>query len=129
MESKDYTKSPIDKLVELAEKSEHENLIVKKRLDTHSAERFSDRQEKRSDNINNIGIWLMWFGGIMLTLFVLLTFASGLFSSYLPETTGFQALSDLFSAIVINSKTIILILLGYFFRDYATEIVTHVRSR
>ncbi len=129
MEKDDSLDKPLKKLAELDAKTSLRNTTTKRELDTKGSERHFDRQEKWKDNINSIRIGLMWFGGLALIIFVFLIFVAGIYPSKLPQSGGVKALEDLFIIMVSNSKIIILLIIGYFFRDYAGEMYDKVRGR
>ncbi len=65
-----------------------------------------------------IQIILMIILAVALIAFLVLVILAGVTQHILPDTEGVRALSKLFSEIAINAKSVALILLGFFFRDY-----------
>jgi hypothetical protein len=124
----DYLGRSLKKLEEIGKKTELKNTATKKELDTKSNERHFARREKRKDHTNNIGIILMYVGGFALVAFICLVFLAGINPKLLPESSGVTALEELFVLVVKNSKIIILIIVGYFFRDYASEMYGRVKE-
>jgi hypothetical protein len=124
----DLTEQTLAKLSVVEEKADKENVITKKRIDTRLAEGHFARQERRRDATNAITIWLMRGAGWMLVIFVVLLFLVGINPAKFPGSPGVKALEEIFVLMVANSKIITLIVIGYFFRDYASEMYDRVKD-
>lgn len=121
-----YIESPLKKLEEAEAKAQLHNNRIKSELDIKGNERHFARQELQKDARNIIKIILMGFFGVMIIFFIVLVFMAGIYPSVLPQSEGVAHLEDLFGLIVTNSKIILLIALGYFFREYAADVMDKV---
>jgi len=65
-----------------------------------------------------IQIILMIILAFALITFLVFVILAGVTQNVLPDTEGVRALSKLFSEITLNAKSVALILIGFFFRDY-----------
>lgn len=68
-----------------------------------------------------IQIFLMAVFALSLTAFLVLVILAGV-TNVLPDTAGTQALTKLFVEIATNAKTVALVALGFFFREYLSAI-------
>lgn len=119
-EENDLEKSSLEKLEEIRRKTKENFVITKSNIERRLEESKAKRLEWIEDAKAKATSFLISFFATTLIIFVILIFITGL-TNFIPDNEGVQALKKLFNDIVNNAKTIFLITLGFFFRDYLSR--------